>query len=152
LSCPPATWPTPTRAIRPALLNNGDGHAGYLDSASGAMLGVTVDADYTAGYGRLPPPGRRLLLYTDGLIEDRRRDITEGFSALARAMRPSRTQTAGNAPANAHRQRCSAQAPAPTTCASSPSAAKTSLHSGARAQQVQHLDRLGWLSGQPKVI
>ncbi|HEY6786936.1 MAG TPA: PP2C family protein-serine/threonine phosphatase, partial [Trebonia sp.] len=77
----------------PALLNNGDGHAGYLDSASGAMLGVTADADYTAGYGRLAP-GARLLLYTDGLIEDRRRDITEGFSALARAMRPSRTQTA----------------------------------------------------------
>src|SRR5262249_49373623 len=39
-------------------------------------------------------PGARLLLYTDGLIEDRRRDIAEGFSALARVMRRSPAQTA----------------------------------------------------------
>ena len=77
----------------PALLDSGDGHVGYLDGAPGAMLGVTADTDYTASHGRLAP-GARLLLYTDGLIEDRRRDIAEGFSALARAMRRSRTQTA----------------------------------------------------------
>ena len=52
-----------------------------------------ADADYAASQGSLAP-GARLLLYTDGLIEDRRRDITEGFSDLARAMRQSRTQTA----------------------------------------------------------
>jgi PAS domain S-box-containing protein len=77
----------------PALLDNGDGDSGYLDSAPGAMLGATPETDYTAGHRRLAP-GARLLLYTDGLIEDRRRDITEGFSALARAIRGSRTQTA----------------------------------------------------------
>jgi PAS domain S-box-containing protein len=77
----------------PALLDNGDGHAGYLDGASGAMLGASADTDYTAGHGSLTP-GTRLLLYTDGLIEDRRRDISEGFSALAHAVRRSHTQTA----------------------------------------------------------
>jgi PAS domain S-box-containing protein len=77
----------------PALLDSGHGHVGYLDGAAGAMLGATIDTDYTASHGSLAP-GARLLLYTDGLIEDRRRDIAEGFSALARAMRRSRTQTA----------------------------------------------------------
>ena len=42
-------------------------------------------------------PGARLLLYTDGLIEDRQRDIAEGFSDLARAMRGFPTQTAEQA-------------------------------------------------------
>jgi PAS domain S-box-containing protein len=77
----------------PALLDNGEGHIGYLDRALGAMLGASADTDYAASHGSLPP-GARLLLYTDGLIEDRQRDISEGFNALARAMRPSRTQTA----------------------------------------------------------
>jgi PAS domain S-box-containing protein len=77
----------------PALLDSGDGHVGYLNGASGAMLGVTTDTDYTASHRRLPP-GARLLLYTDGLIEDRQRDIAEGFSDLAWAMRRCLTQTA----------------------------------------------------------
>jgi PAS domain S-box-containing protein len=76
----------------PALLDSGDGHADYLDDAPGAMLGV-CETEYTASHRRLAP-GTRLLLYTDGLVEDRQRDITEGFDALARAMRRSRTQTA----------------------------------------------------------
>jgi serine phosphatase RsbU (regulator of sigma subunit) len=77
----------------PALLDRGDGHVGYLDRASGAMLGASADTDYTASHESVPP-GARLLLYTDGLIEDRRRDITVGFSNLAQAMRGSRAQTA----------------------------------------------------------
>ncbi|HEY6790723.1 MAG TPA: SpoIIE family protein phosphatase, partial [Trebonia sp.] len=77
----------------PALLDNGQGHVGYLDGAPGAMLGASAGTNYPASHARLAP-GSRLLLYTDGLIEDRRRDITEGFNALARAMRRSPTQTA----------------------------------------------------------
>jgi len=77
----------------PALLDDGEGHAEYLDSASGAMLGAGGDSDYTASYRRLAP-GAKLMLYTDGLIEDRRRDIGEGFTALARAMRQCLAQTA----------------------------------------------------------
>jgi serine phosphatase RsbU (regulator of sigma subunit) len=77
----------------PPLLDSGDGHVGYLDDAQGTMLGASLDANYTASHGRLLP-GARLLLYTDGLIEDRRRDITEGLSALAQGMRRSPAQTA----------------------------------------------------------
>ncbi|MCW2929822.1 MAG: putative sensor protein [Actinomycetia bacterium] len=77
----------------PALLGSGEGHVEYLDCASGTMLGASADADYPVGHRRLAP-GARLLLYTDGLIEDRRRDIAEGFGALARAMRRCLTQTA----------------------------------------------------------
>ena len=80
----------------PALVDSGDGHALYLDGAPGAMLGATIDTHYTASHGSLAP-GARLLLYTDGLIEDRRRDIAEGFSALAQAMRPCDTRTAEQA-------------------------------------------------------
>ena len=76
----------------PALLDTG-GYIGYLDGASGTMLGVSAGTDYTTSHRRLAP-GARLLLYTDGLIEDRRRDIAEGFGALARAMRRSVAQTA----------------------------------------------------------
>ena len=77
----------------PALLDSGDGHVDYLDGASGAMLGASADTAYTASHGSLAS-GARLLLYTDGLIEDRRRDIAVGFSDLAAAMRRSLTQTA----------------------------------------------------------
>ncbi|MCW2929670.1 MAG: domain S-box-containing protein [Actinomycetia bacterium] len=80
----------------PALLDSGDGHVGYLDGASGAMLGASEDTDYTPSHARLAP-GARLLLYTDGLIEDRQRDIAEGFSDLARAVRGSLAQTAEQA-------------------------------------------------------
>jgi len=77
----------------PALLDDAEGQCGYLDDAPGVMLGASAGARYTAGHRRVAP-GARLLLYTDGLIEDRRRDIAEGFGALARAMRRSVTQTA----------------------------------------------------------
>jgi PAS domain S-box-containing protein len=80
----------------PALLDSGDGHALYLDGKPGAMLGATTGTHYTASHGSLAP-GARLLLYTDGLIEDRRRDIAEGFSALAQAMRACDTRTAEQA-------------------------------------------------------
>jgi serine/threonine-protein kinase RsbW len=81
----------------PALLDSGEGQVEYLDGTSGAMLGVGAGvgagAGYTASHRRLAP-GVRLLLYTDGLIEDRRRDIAEGFGALARAVRRYPAQTA----------------------------------------------------------
>jgi serine/threonine-protein kinase RsbW len=80
----------------PALVDSGDGRVGYLNGASGAMLGVASGTAYTASHRRLAP-GARLLLFTDGLIEDRQRDIAEGFSDLARAMRASLAQTAEQA-------------------------------------------------------
>jgi serine phosphatase RsbU (regulator of sigma subunit) len=77
----------------PAVLATGDGHAEYLESPAGIMLGACADTTYAAGDRHLPP-GASLLLYTDGLIEDRRRDITDGLSALADAMRLSPAHTA----------------------------------------------------------
>ena len=77
----------------PALHCDRDGTVEYLDCASGAMLGVNADAGYTVSRRRLAPRDR-LLLFTDGLIEDREKDIAEGFCALARVMRRSPAQTA----------------------------------------------------------
>jgi serine phosphatase RsbU (regulator of sigma subunit) len=57
------------------------------------MLGTGTDASFPASSRRLPP-GTGLLLYTDGLIEDRRRDISAGLSALAHALRQSAARTA----------------------------------------------------------
>jgi serine phosphatase RsbU (regulator of sigma subunit) len=57
--------------------------ARYLDSVTGIMLGTGIDAPFTTGKSRLPA-GSGLLLYTDGLIEDRRRDLGEGMRAPGR--------------------------------------------------------------------
>ena len=72
----------------PPIITTGAGQAEYLDDATGTMLGACATASYTTGHRRLPP-GARLLCYTDGLIEDRRRDISEGLAALAETLRRS---------------------------------------------------------------
>jgi PAS domain S-box-containing protein len=77
----------------PPLLTAGTGKAEFLDDASGVMLGASPEISLPAGRRRLTP-GTGLLLYTDGLIEDRRRDIDEGLSAIATAVRRSGARTA----------------------------------------------------------
>ncbi len=72
----------------PPILTTGAGQAEYLDAAAGVMLGAPGDAVFTAARRHLPP-GAEVLFYTDGLIEDRHRDITDGLDALAVAMRSS---------------------------------------------------------------
>ena len=69
------------------------GQVEYLETSSGAMLGTPGDGVFSTGHRQLAP-GSGLLLYTDGLIEDRRRDITEGFTALAKAMGPAASRSA----------------------------------------------------------
>ena len=80
----------------PPIFSTGAGHAEYLAAVEGAMLGAPGDVAFTAARRRLPP-GAGILFYTDGLIEDRHRDITDGLDALALAMRngaaPSAEQT-----------------------------------------------------------
>ena len=61
------------------------GQAGFLDEASGVMLGAPIEPDFTVGHRTLGP-GTSLMFYTDGLIEDRRRDISDGLGALADVM------------------------------------------------------------------
>ena len=77
----------------PPVVGRADGTVEYLDDAPGIMLGAPSSGKFATGHSSLGP-GDSLLLYTDGLIEDRRRDITEGLSALARAMRQDGSRTA----------------------------------------------------------
>jgi hypothetical protein len=49
------------------------------------MLGAPYEGGFAVGHQTLDP-GTSLMFYTDGLIEDRRRDITDGLSALAGVM------------------------------------------------------------------
>ena len=72
----------------PPILTTGAGQAEYLDAAAGVMLGAPGDPVFTTARRHLPP-GAGVLFYTDGLIEDRHRDITDGLDALAVAMRSS---------------------------------------------------------------
>jgi serine phosphatase RsbU (regulator of sigma subunit) len=77
----------------PPLITTGAGDAEYLGGAPGLLLGACADISLHGGHRRLAP-GTGILFYTDGLIEDRRRDIDEGLGALAAALRRSRARTA----------------------------------------------------------
>jgi PAS domain S-box-containing protein len=69
----------------PPVWASASGQTGYLDDASGVMLGVPGEAEFVVGRRTLAP-STSLLFYTDGLIEDRRRDITDGLSDLTGVM------------------------------------------------------------------
>ena len=75
------------------LLIGADGHTAFLNHASGTMLGAAADCRLVP-VRRVLPPGAAVLFYTDGLVEDRGRDIGEGFSALARALAGPAARTA----------------------------------------------------------
>jgi serine phosphatase RsbU (regulator of sigma subunit) len=77
----------------PPLITTGTGHAEYLDDAPGVLLGACDNLSLPIGRRQLMP-GTGILFYTDGLIEDRRRDIDEGLSALAATLRQSDARTA----------------------------------------------------------
>ena len=85
----------------PPLATTGTGHAEYLDAATGIMLGACPGASFATGH-RLLRPGARLLLYTDGLIEDRHRDISDGLTILAETLRRSRPSSAEQTCATVH--------------------------------------------------
>jgi PAS domain S-box-containing protein len=72
----------------PPLITADTGKAEYLDDAPGVLLGATANIPLRTAHRRLTP-GTGLLFYTDGLIEDRRRDIDEGSGALAAAIKRS---------------------------------------------------------------
>ena len=77
----------------PPLITTGTGQAEYLDDASGVMLGAIARLSVSAGQRRLTP-GTGLLFYTDGLIENRCRDIDEGLGVLAAALKQPGARTA----------------------------------------------------------
>lgn len=72
----------------PPIVITGTGQTEYLEDTTGIMLGACTDPAFTTGLRRLSP-GTGLLCYTDGLIEDRHRDITKGFLLLAETLRLS---------------------------------------------------------------
>jgi serine phosphatase RsbU (regulator of sigma subunit) len=72
----------------PPILTTRAGHAEYLDTAAGVMLGVPGETVFTTGRRHLAR-GDTLLFCTDGLIEERHRDIADGLDALAAVMRTS---------------------------------------------------------------
>jgi serine phosphatase RsbU (regulator of sigma subunit) len=76
----------------PPLLIGADG-ARLLSCPAGVMLGVVPAARYDAADAAVEPDDL-LVLYTDGLIERRDRDLDEGFAALFRAAADLRGQTA----------------------------------------------------------
>jgi PAS domain S-box-containing protein len=77
----------------PPLVTSGAGQAEYLDDTAGTILGASTDAAFTTGHRQLQP-GAGLLCYTDGLIEDRRRDISEGLRVLAETLQRSAPSSA----------------------------------------------------------
>lgn len=68
----------------PPLVISGHGDAEFLDGSAGVMLGTGAGIAFDGGHRRLAP-GSGLLLYTDGLIEHRDRDIADGLTALTAA-------------------------------------------------------------------
>jgi serine phosphatase RsbU (regulator of sigma subunit) len=76
----------------PALVATADGPV-YLAEPAGLMLGVDAGAAFTTGRVRMDNECA-LLLYSDGLVEDRARPIDEGLDALARAFAGHQRSTA----------------------------------------------------------
>lgn len=77
----------------PPLVTARAGESEYLEDAPGIMLGAPVPVPQRAGRRRLPR-GAALLLYTDGLVEDRDRDISVGLGTLAATLRSQSARTA----------------------------------------------------------
>lgn len=67
----------------PPLLRSDSGEAAPIEMPSGGMLGLPIDLTYT-DHRVAVPPGRALLLYSDGLVERRGEPIDEGIARLAR--------------------------------------------------------------------
>ncbi|MEV6265099.1 SpoIIE family protein phosphatase [Streptomyces sp. NPDC051784] len=71
----------------PPLLVTADGRAGYLDAGHGPLLGLSSALHLGLGWpdSRADlPPRSTLLLYTDGLVESRDRDLEAGLDSLRR--------------------------------------------------------------------
>ncbi|HEX2053505.1 MAG TPA: SpoIIE family protein phosphatase, partial [Actinomycetota bacterium] len=65
----------------PPLRFDGAGFAEFLEIDSGPPIGALPDTIYKE-YLRSMPENTRLVLYTDGLVEDRRMPLTEGLERL----------------------------------------------------------------------
>ena len=68
----------------PPLLITGPGHARFLEGTNGPPVGSLPTARYSEGRA-LVEPGNTLLLYTDGLVEDRATPLEDGLRRLQEA-------------------------------------------------------------------
>lgn len=78
----------------PPLLINHDGSVGYMPGPVGVPIGAKPHARYVEMDHRMVP-GSTIVLYTDGLVEDRFTPLDEGFEALAAAARVAPGETEG---------------------------------------------------------
>ena len=70
----------------PPVLRTPDGEVRFLEGGRSMLVGAALDPD--RGQAEEPlPSGSMLVLYTDGLVEDRELDIEDGLAALAQAVR-----------------------------------------------------------------
>ncbi|GIG71137.1 SpoIIE family protein phosphatase [Phytomonospora endophytica] len=69
----------------PLIMGHPDGSARPFEPPPGPMLGVNGDVVY-ASAGVETPPGTRLLLYSDGLVESRTLELGEGVARLVRRL------------------------------------------------------------------
>ncbi|HVE73689.1 MAG TPA: SpoIIE family protein phosphatase [Mycobacteriales bacterium] len=69
----------------PPLVTRPDGTAEFLEGASGVPVGALSGTRYKEGRARLET-GQALVLYTDGLVEDRSAPIEEGLERLRGAV------------------------------------------------------------------
>jgi serine phosphatase RsbU (regulator of sigma subunit) len=76
------TW---AQAGHPAPLRNRAGRSVELTRPAGPLLGVSADVSYHNAVTTLKP-GDVLVLYTDGLVENRGRSMTEGLAAVIAAL------------------------------------------------------------------
>lgn len=65
----------------PARFTSGRGRWTVLDAGRGPLLGVVPDVVFPRQYGSLAP-GDALLIYSDGVIEARDRDLTDGIDRM----------------------------------------------------------------------
>jgi anti-sigma regulatory factor (Ser/Thr protein kinase) len=69
----------------PPIVLRADGSTEYLEGGRSVPIATVRSAEYTDAMTHLSP-GDTLLLYTDGLIEERKRSIDEGLEALEDAV------------------------------------------------------------------
>jgi serine phosphatase RsbU (regulator of sigma subunit) len=69
----------------PPALRRGDGHVRMLTSEASLLVGAAlgIERDETE---EVVGPGCVVVLYTDGLVEHRGRDVTDGLAALEQAL------------------------------------------------------------------
>ena len=87
----------------PAIVVGPDGAARFLEAAGSLPLAVDDDRDRPEADVVLAP-GSTLLLYTDGLIERRDRDLDDGMARAAAVLAEGRDLAAGGARRRAHRE------------------------------------------------